>query len=101
MYNPYEAKQLDVIHTRELIKECEVKRTPHLEDVELRKGRPEWSLIEDYLKDKLHKLYKVVEGRRGRIILLFYLSKKYDLKIIARLEEKSLYVVTYYYNRKR
>lgn len=98
----YKDKELDVSAIRSKISNSTIEFTSHIDEIESRPGRPERKFVESHLTEKLNKLYKAQEGRKGRTILYFYLSRKYDLVIIARFEGKALKVITYYnYLKKR
>lgn len=93
--------ELDINTIKKKLKDCKIIKTTHIPEVESRKGRPEWSFVENYLKNKSDKLYKVLQGRKERTILLYFLSSKYELRVVARFAKKTLYVVTYYKHKKR
>ena len=88
--------ELLILAMRERIACSALNFIDHTDDVSDRRGRPTKAFIMDFLESKLDRLYAVEEGKKGRVKLFFYLSRRYDLVVIAKFEGKALKVVTYY-----
>lgn len=97
----FEGREVDVDKIRNKIQTCSIELTRHTPEIEQRKGRPHLSFVIDHLTRQLNKLYKVIKARKGRYLLLFYVSKSYDLRVIVRFKEKRLYVITFYNYKKK
>ena len=101
MYKLHKEVELNVEKTKQEIADKNIIFTPHVDEVIARKGRPSQEAVSKCLKVELNKLYKIIKGRKDRIILVFYLSRKYDLRIVVRIKKKDLYVITFYFHTKR
>ena len=100
-FKEIEEVKLNINYIKRRIEKSKIEFVKYAETVEQRKGRPSKELVNQYLTNKLNKLYKTVKGRKNRIVLSFYLSRKYDLKVIIRFEKDMVKIITYYHYLKK
>ena len=86
---------LDIRQLIDKIRKKHITFTSHISEIEQRQGRPNREVVSDFLKNHLDRLREARVSRKNRIILIFYASSKYNLRIVSRLGDKNLYVVSY------
>ena len=98
---PFPQEDLDVEALQRRLRKIHVHRTPHIDDVELVKGRPPWETVKGFLESEASRLARAITTHSGRILLFYYASSKYDLRVVVRIEGRDLYVVSYNWLKKK
>ena len=98
---PFVPEELDAEEVRERIKALRVVRSSHIDDVARVKGRPAWEKVKGFIENKPERLERAVSSHSGRTILFYYASSKYNLRVVARMTEKDLYVISFNWLKKK